>query len=189
MQKSTFKIDDGLQFGTWEDKTSQFMYFDCMNEILSFVEIPLSVADYGGANGNLKKFIPNALSIDIDETKNPDVVDNILTHEGNYDLIIIRYVLHYLTDYEICSLFEHLAKTHQGKILVIQFCNNDLKSKYRNSLNEHKYFRTESQMEALLPQFKKIYSKQFFVDDKFYQNRLKINNAISHFETLNAYLI
>ena len=50
-----------------------------------------------------------------------------------------RFVLHYLNDYEVLQLFENIKSYHKGKILIIQFCNNDLKSKYKNSLNESLY--------------------------------------------------
>lgn len=187
MQKKTYKIDSGVEFGKWNDNVSKLMYFDTTKEILSKINTNGTVADYGGANGILKQFIPNIITIDIDSSKNPDIVDNILLHEGIYDLIIIRFVLHYLNDYKIFQLFEKIKSYHKGKVLIIQFCNNDLKSKYANSKNEFKYFRTESQLKALLPDCKKIYSKKYICTKEFYKNRLNINNAINHKEIINAY--
>ena len=137
----------------------------------------------------MKNFIPNIIVIDIDKSKNPDIVDNIITHEGVYDLIIIRFVLHYLNDYELLLLFDNIKKYHKGEILIIQFTNEDLKSKYYNSKNEHKYFRTKYQLEKLLPNFKNIYSIEYECTKEFYKNRLNIENAINHKEQLNAYLI
>jgi len=189
MQKKIYKEDQGINFGKWKDKTSKFLYFDSTKEILSKIKIYNNVADYGGANGNLKTFISNIISIDIDSSKHPDIIGNIITHKGNYDLIIIRYVLHYLNDYEILKLFNNITNYHKGEVLIIQFCNNDLKSKYSNSINEFKYFRTENQLEQLLPKYTKIYSKEYEVEQDFYKNRLNLNNAITHKEILNAYLL
>ena len=188
MQKKIYEIDDGINFGKWPDEISKFLYFDSTKEILSKIDIPKLIADYGGANGNLKTFIPNSISIDIDKSKKPDILDNILTHEGKYDLIIIRYVLHYLNDYEIISLFNQINKFHKGKVLIIQFCNDDLISKYKNSQNEFKYFRTYSQLKSLIPYAREIYSKKYIVSPNFYLNRLKIKNAIKHTEILKAFI-
>lgn len=189
MLNKIYKEDKGCFFGKWNDKTSKIMYYDSTVKILSKINTKGKIADYGGANGILKNFIPNIITIDIDKSKNPDIVDNILTHKGIYDLIIIRFVLHYLNDYEVLQLFENIKSYHKGKILVIQFVNEDLKLKYFNSRNEFKYFRTKKQLEKLLPIFKNIYSLQYKCSKKFYKNRLEINNAKKHKEQINAYLI
>ena len=190
MQKRIYEIDEGVNFGKWNDKTSKFMYFDCMKAILKKIDINGVIADYGGANSNLKAFLSTSISIDIDKSKNPDIEDDILKHESNYDWIVIRYVLHYMNDYEVLILFEKIKSFHKGKVLVIQFCNEDLKTKYANSINELKYFRTEKQLKSLLPvEAKKIFSKNIEITKEFYLNRLHIENAISHNEKINAYLI
>lgn len=189
MQTKIYNEDQGEQFGQWKDTTSQNIYFDSVKDILSLIEIPKRIADYGGANGILKQFLPNIITIDIDPSKKPDIVDNILTHVNNYDLIIIRFVLHYLNDYEILELFNHLKTFHKGKILIIQFTNEDLKTKYYNSQNETKYFRTLDQLKKLLPECKTIYQKQYTCSPEFYKNRLNIDNAIEHLEHLNAFYL
>jgi len=188
MQSIIYNEDQGINFGKWDNDTANFIYSKSTKEILNLITIPEKVADYGGANGNLKQFIPQAISVDVDQTKKPDILDNILTHVGEYDLIVIRYVLHYLNDYEVINLFQHIKKFHIGKILIIQFCNNNLKIKYKNSQNEFKYFRTETQLEALLFNVDKIYTSEYLCTSQFYKDRLNINNAISHIETLNAYV-
>ncbi len=119
MQKKIYKEDKGTEFGKWFDSISKLIYFDSVKDILSKIDTHGIIADYGGANGILKQFIPNIITIDIDASKKPDIVDNILTHKGNYDLIIIRFVLHYLNDYEVLELFENINKYHKGKILII----------------------------------------------------------------------
>lgn len=190
MPNQTYKIDQGNEFGKWTDKISKLMYFETTKNILKLIDIPDKVADYGGANGNLKLFIPNSITIDIDNSKNPDITDNIITHKGKYDLIIIRFVLHYLTDYELLQFFTNLQSYHKGKVLIIQFCNEDLKTKYFNSINEKKYFRCKNQLEKLLPENRvKIFSKEYNCSKLFYKNRLGNKNAKAHKEIINAYLI
>lgn len=189
MQKKIYNEDAGINFGRWADATSKLMYFDSVQTILSKVDTSCVVADYGGANGILKDFIPAIITIDIDESKKPDIVDNIITHKGEYDLIIIRYVLHYLNDYQVLELFNNIKSYHKGKVLVIQFTNEDLKSKYYNSKNEFKYFRTQNQLEKLLPNFEHLYNADYQCTSDFYKNRLNIDNAVAHNESVNAYLI
>lgn len=182
-----YKEDKGLKFGKWTDKTSKFLYLESTQQILDKLNIKGDIADYGGANGNLKQFLPNSISIDIDESKNPDIIDNILTHNKKYEWVIIRYVLHYLTDKEIITLFNNIQSKN---ILIIQFTNENLKVKYSNSKNETKHFRTRTQLESLLPEkTRNIYRKLFNCTPEFYKNRLNIDGAIEHIETLNAYVI
>ena len=182
-----YKEDKGTQFGKWNDKTSKFLYVDSIKDILEIIKVEGTVGDYGGANGNLKQFLPQSISIDIDETKNPDIVDNILTHNKRYDWVIIRYVLHYLTDTEVIELFNNIQSTN---VMVIQFTNEDLKTKYLNSKNETKYFRTKTQLESLLPKgASNFYRKLFNCTKEFYRNRLGFDDAIEHIESINAYYI
>lgn len=192
--------DQGKDFGKWDDPISRFMYHDSMIQIIEafekkapgFLSRPgLRIADYGGGNGLLKAFFPEIISIDHDISKEPDIADDIMTHEGEYDLIIIRYVLHYLNDYQVIRLFEQIQSFHKGPILIIQFTNPSLRRKYRNSKNEFKYFRTERQLEALIPDDDRwpIYWKPYRVTQEFYFNRLKIENAIDHREELRAYIL
>lgn len=182
-----YNEDKGKKFGLWNDEISKFLYFDSTKEILKKVKIPKSVADYGGGNGILKNFIPHSISIDTDKNKNPDIIDNILNHRKKYDLVILRYVLHYLNDYDVLKLFENI---NSKNILIVQFTNNDLKTKYFNSQNEFKYFRTEKQLKALLPKnSKEIYSKEYKIDSDFYKNRLGAGEYKKHKEILKAYYI
>lgn len=189
MQEKIYKIDAGTKFGTWNDNISKLMYYDSTKEILDIAKPTGIVADYGGGNGLLKKFIPSSISIDIDSTKEPDIVDNIISHKGSYDYIFMRYILHYLNDYEVFTLFENIKSFHKGKILIQQFVNEDLKNKYFNSINEFKYFRTKNQLLALLPKGRIIYKKKYQVTEQFYKNRLNNGNAKSHSEIIIAYLI
>ncbi len=187
MPMNIYKEDDGLKFGTWSDEVSKFMYFDSTKEILNRVRLPEDIADFGGANGLLKHFIPNIVTIDKDESKNPDITADILSYTKYYELVILRYVLHYLNDYEVIQLF----KTINAKnILIIQFENNDLIAKYKNSVNEFKYFRTTKQLQALLPlDIKTIYSKEYIVNKEFYINRLGQEEYMPHNEVLKGYYL
>ena len=182
-----YKEDKGENFGTWNDDISKFLYYDSTKEILSKIKIPSLVADFGGANGLIKQFIPNCITIDKDESKKPDVIANILEHSKRYELVILRYVLHYLNDYEVIMLFKNLNALN---VLIIQFENNDLKSKYDNSINEFKYFRTEEQLKALLPNnIKTIYKKEYELGNDFYINRLGKGIYKTHKEILKAYYL
>ncbi|CAB5224205.1 hypothetical protein UFOVP386_33 [uncultured Caudovirales phage] len=195
MLMKIYNEDQGTNFGKWDDSTSRLIYYDSMKQILDlmdnrgYLQGVERIADYGGANGIMKEFIPGIITIDIDSSKNPDIVDDILVHSGEYDLIIIRYVLHYLNDYEVIQLFNHIESFHKGKVLIVQFVNDELKEKYQNSKNELKYFRTLNQMKALLPRGEKVlYNGDYLCSSQFYKNRLNIDNAIPHSEKLIAYL-
>lgn len=179
-------IDQGEKFGTWDDEISKFLYIDSAIEILSLFNIPQNVADYGGGNGLLKKFIPNIITIDKDKSKNPDICEDILEHQGTYDMIISRYVLHYLNDYEVIELLKICSKTPS---VIIQFVNDNLHDKYFNSHNELKYFRTSAQLDALLSPFKfnQIYRFKYRVTKEFYKNRLGDGEYKNHFEDLCAW--
>ena len=194
MQRIIYNIDEGKKFGTWNDSISKLMYFDCMDKFLIDIDTSGRVADYGGANGNLKQFIPNSISIDIDSSKNPDLIDNILVHEGNYNLIVIRYVLHYLDENQRNELFEHLRTFHSGKrVLIIQFVNDgkDFNVKRNNSINETKYFLTSETLQKTIESFKTLKNDEitYMVTKEFYRNRLNNHNAEEHSETIKSILI
>ena len=180
--------DQGVDFGTWGDYVSQFVYEDSLNKFLPQLKIKGTVADYGGANGLLKKHLPHVTTIDVDETKQPDVVGDILTHTGYYDVGFCRYVMHYLTDREVIAFVNH-AKRHVSRLLIVQFTNRNLRAKYANSQNETgKHFRTAGQLSALFPQTaKEVYCEEYFVGPEFYVNRLGLEDAVPHYETLRVY--
>ncbi len=186
MQKNSRVEDQGLRFGGWPDPVSQFMYHDSLVEILGLVKITGRVGDLGGGNGILKKYLPRVTTIDCDATKRPDVLADILEHDVTpYDWLVVRYVLHYLNDYDVIKLFDGLVGR---RVLVIQFVNEDLRSKYRNSVNETKYFRTENQLTKLISPVTEIYSTDYLVDAEFYKNRLGNSSGFAHNETIKAYI-
>ena len=183
---NNFIIDQGKSFGTWKDNTSKLLYNDAMPVLLNGIDISGTVADYGGGNGLLKKFIPHIITIDIDSAKSPDIIADILNHKGNYDLVIMRYLLHYLPDKKVKDLFNNIWNSNINRILVIQFINEDIKAKNVNSINETKFFRTEKQLLSLINkwiirQTKKIH---YTVEKEFYKNRLNHPNPTSHEEII-----
>lgn len=186
-------IDQGVNFGKWKDKTSVMLYDKCMPIFLSEIKTSGIVGDFGGANGNLKKYIPNSVSIDIDKTKNPDIVDDILTHSNIYDLIVIRYVLHYLSPKQQKELLKNIIKSGNKKILIIQFVNNgrDMQIKKENSINEKKYFLTTQKLFSLFSGFNicNVDKLKINVSKAFYKNRLKNNNAKPHDEEIYSILL
>lgn len=187
MPRTTYKIDQGINFGTWDDPTSRYLYHDSTKEILKRypgeITNKISVADYGGGNGMIKTLIPWITTIDHDQSKNPDICDDILTHNQPYDLIIMRYVLHYLSDQQIIRVIKQM----KAKELIIQnFCNYDLDVKQYNSQNETKIFRTPGEILTLLNDFEPdvIYWERFFVTKQFYRNRLNHSNPKGHSEIM-----
>ena len=183
--------DKGTAFGTWPNATAQLMYHDIMPLALSGIDTTGRVADFGGANGLLKEWIPQAVSVDYDATKQPDVIADILTHRGEYDLIVIRYVLHYLRDDQVQQLFDNLATSHKGRVLIIQFVNADLAVKNYNSVGETKYFRGESHLANLFDPAKWVLCSRkavaYRVDQEFYRWRLDHPNPMEHDETVIIY--
>lgn len=182
-----FEVDQGVDFGKWGDATSQFMYNESLDLILPLVRLHGSVGDFGGANGILKNYHYPVTTIDVDASKAPDVVDDILTHTGEYDIAWARYVMHYLTDQQVMQFLDNVRAP---RIIIVQFVNDDLHTKYRNSVGETKYFRTGEQMKALLPSAaREVMSLSYHVSASFYANRLGLKDATPHGETIKVYEI
>ncbi len=182
--------DQGSAFGTWDNPTARLMYHDIMELALTGVDTSGRVADYGGANGLLKQFIPHAISVDYDASKGPDIVEDIMSHVGEYDLIVLRYVMHYMTDAEVLRLLCHIASFHTGRLLIIQFVNEDLISKYANSVGETKYFRDGADTHSLVSLDWAVQARRFHnytVDADFYRLRLNHPNPSSHDEQIVIY--
>jgi len=183
-----YKEDSGIDFGTWSDPVSRLIYFDAMPYLLSIVDTNKSAADLGGANGILKKFFSDIITVDIDGSKKPDVICDILNYKGVHNTLVLRYVMHYLTDTQVVALMENISLFHKGEVLVIQFVNeeNSIDIKNANSKNEgKKFFRTESELKKLI-KFGLLREKRisYECDSEFYLNRLGIKNAQTHSETI-----
>jgi hypothetical protein len=177
-----FAKDQGQDFGRWPDATSRLMYHHVMPVLLSEVNSSRGVIDLGGANGLLREFVDSeVLTVDIDPTKGPDIVADARTWEPARTptaagLVVMRYLLHYLTDNDARALFQHVRSWHRGTLLVIQFANEwpDMKAKRASSLNETAVFRTPEAIEALFGPWRVKDRKRidYTVRREFYINRL-----------------
>src|SRR5690606_29386581 len=109
-----------------------------------------STLDLGGGNGLSREWFDQVTTVDIDPTKAPDVEADILTYTPPVPptRVLMRYVLHYLTDSQVIDLLDHIAG-YCGELVVIQFVNDDLAAKQANSVNETKVFRTETHLRSL----------------------------------------
>lgn len=181
--------DQGTAFGTWPDATSRLMYQDIMPLALSGIDTSGRVADFGGANGLLKQWIPHAVSVDYDASKNPDICESVLDHMGDYELVVMRYLLHYMPDSVVRTLFKRMGMWHSGRVLLIQFVNENVDDKIGNSLGEVKFFRTEAQLKRLLAPFGIVSRKavEYRVEADFYRNRLQHPAPFAHDETVVIY--
>ncbi len=191
LDNKIFEIDRGKEFGMWTDPVSKFMYHDHFVHIYTKFNLDSykSIEDIGGANGILRQFFEDKdySTSDIDESKEPDFIGNIVNYNGimafkwrgetynrhyQNELIVIRYVLHYLSDEEVIKMFSNIKENHKGDILVVQFTNEagDLDIKLSNSINETKYFRTQEQLYALLQNFNIVLTdtQSFEVTAEFY---------------------
>jgi hypothetical protein len=211
-EKINSLTDQGESFGKWTDKVSRFMYHDHFASIYKNFALQkyVTIEDLGGANGLLAEFFESQSfsTADIDESKNPDFIGNIINYNSKYkvkwrgqtleksyqsDLLIIRFVLHYMTDEEILLMFNNIQKHHKGDILIVQFTNEgpDMQIKRQNSINEVKIFRTSVELIDLLQGFDIIqqHCQSYNVTEEFYRNRLNNYDAQPHGEIINSFLI
>lgn len=188
-------LDQGTAFGTWADPTSRLIYHDAMGALLSGIERPTRVLDLGGGNGLAREWFPGAVTVDLDPAKDPDVLADALeyTPAQPYDLVLLRYVLHYLPDPLVRDLLVHVATYHRGPVVVIQFVNEDLEAKAANSVGELKCFRTEWHLRTLVDrepwELVRRIAVSYDVDPEFYRNRLHHPDPTGHPETVVSYLL
>jgi hypothetical protein len=186
-----YDVDQGTGFGLWPDPTARLIYDDLMSALLSGVDISGRVADLGGGNGLLRKWISHIVTVDHDPAKMPDVLADISSYRGEHDLLILRYVLHYMDDDAVRSLFRHIDAFHNGRLLVIQFVNENLAAKLANSIGETKWFRREAHLRGLLEsagwRVEKRRAFDYTVEADFYRWRLNHPNPVAHAETIVAY--
>lgn len=195
-------VDQGLQFGTWSDNTSRLIYADAMGALLNGTNVEDRVLDLGGGNGLMAAWFHQVTTVDTDTAKEPDIVADLRSWEPGdtrgYDLVLFRYVLHYLTDVELVELFTyHLPEWWSGPVLVIQFVaphDEALRAKRANSVNETKWFRTEDQLAALLTvsdrwDITRRVAVEYHVDPDFYRNRLGATEPTGHPERVVAYTL
>lgn len=198
----TYDLDQGKNFGTWGDRVSKLMYQDS-NSLFDKIDFEgKKVADFGGANGLLGKAlnIDDYTVVDIDKNKADSkhfINDSILTHKGDYDIIIIRYVLHYLSDEEVTRLIENIKSFHKGELIILQFTNDgeDMDKKvgvsamFEQPTDGKKYFRTNNELLDLLSPIRDnlIENKDlhFEITEEFYNNRFGLDiDEVIHGEDL-----
>lgn len=205
MQKTTYKLDNGANFGSGDDSVSEYIYRTSAPYFLKNVETEnKNVADYGGANGILEIYL-NAgkyTVIDIDESKRVSknfIADDIVTHTQKYDLVICRYVLHYLSESRALQLFKQIRQNQSFKVLVIQFTNEkkdlelkrQISAKYETG-SEQKHFRNCKQLFQLFEGFEieNVDKIDYLVREDFYQNRFGTNDAFEkHREQIYSVLL
>lgn len=191
---SSTEVDQGLSFGTWDDPTSRLIYSDAMPALLSGTPRD-KVLDLGGGNGLLREWFPDVTTVDSDPAKKPDVVADLRTYvpTETFDRVMLRYVLHYLTDAEVIELFGvHLPGWHHGEVTVIQFIaadENSLRRKLANSVNETKFFRTLDHLMDLFQltgrwDLTRGIGVSYEVHPDFYRNRLGATRPTGHPETV-----
>lgn len=205
MRNTTYKLDGGKDFGAGDDPVSELIYRSSAKEFLR--NVPTAgkrIADYGGGNGILRRFL-NAKAykvVDVDETKKTSgdfICDDITTHRGSYDLVICRYVLHYLTDEEALQMFEQIRRNGTKKILIIQFVNEKTDLKIKREISERfekgieqKHFRTCKQLFDLFDGFsvENVDKIDYKVTPDFYRNRLGITGKTKpHKEQIYSVLL
>lgn len=170
-------IDQGQQFGTWTDPTSRLIYHDAMPALLNRLNLDGRWVDLGGANGLMREWLPNLTTVDIDPTKAPDIVADIVdwTPGEQFDAAVCRYVLHYMDHPTVIDFLRHVG-SWASRLLSIQIVNPRPADKYARSVNEKKYFRTRPHVELLYDMagwtWEGSASLDYWVGPEFYRNRL-----------------
>ena len=183
-------------FGWWTDGTSDLMYRGAMGYLLDGLPRPgRSVLDLGGANGMSRWYLPghDITTVDIDPATEPDVVADITTWtpKADAEVVLLRYVLHYLSDEQVRGLFAHLATWHYGPVLVVQFANPRPWQKRANSADAgQRWFRTPAALLTLLRSLPnwidhgRVNRLTYTVQPEFYANRLGTPGQYAHAEEL-----
>jgi hypothetical protein len=182
-------------FGTWPDATSDLIYRGAMPYLLAGLPTDGPVVDLGGANGLSRGFLPGRqiTTVDIDPATGPDVVADALTyrHPERAATVLVRYLLHYLTDGQVRALFANLARWHEGAVLVVQFTNDQPREKAANSADTaDRRWRHPAELLHLLGNLDgwrrcaRVNRLDYTVQPDFYTSRLGAPGRYPHAETL-----
>lgn len=188
-------IDCATNFGKGESPTSRLLYHRIFDLIRGRIPSFAKVYDLGGGNGISKAYFPSVVTVDNNPEMKPDIVANILEFEvpKDADLILIRYVAHYLQNEELEQLLE---QSNHKPILFIQFANSNPNDKLLQSvikgegLEDHKTFRDWDYFAQLLETrgFRQIMQIAYEVEPLFYAERFGRPGAyFAHPEVLGVW--
>lgn len=186
------QIDDSETFGKGKDATSRLLYAHSLS--LAVDRLPQLkrgvIYDLGGGNGLSRKHFPNddVVTIDSSPAMKPDIVADIRDHDvpDNASLVLLRFVLHYLTDVDVGRLLDRI----KALVLLIQFTNDDIEAKTMQTagIEDHRYFRTWDETTTLLGGgFERLYRIEYTVTPEFYMARTGRTGMSKHDETLGAW--
>jgi hypothetical protein len=186
-QAPNLEVDQGQDFGTWEDTTSIWLYHQLPQMLFANGHLKSQdIVDLGGANGRTAQWAPpdtQVTTVDYDARKNPDVVADICDYTKHHAEALVKLVSHYMPDKQLISFVDNI---NADRIVLVDIvCSGDeLRTKYKNSVGEGlKHFRTPEQLNALYPPGAKvIMCPKHYVSAEFYENRLGLMGATPHFE-------
>lgn len=182
------EVADGPLFGTYPDRTSQLIYRDAWPALLSGVPRTDTVLDLGGANGLSRLYFTDVTTVDSDRTSSADVLADARYYEPrrHFDRVLLRYVLHYMSDLDVQRLLRKVASYHDGPVHVIQFVGRTAEKAESSADREMRWFRSEATLLALLASagyaVERRIALQYRVEPEFYLNRLGVE-APAHEET------
>lgn len=181
--------DQGTRFGTWPDTTSRLLYHDLTPAHLSGLPLDGRVVDLGGGNGLLREYVPQAVTVDSDPTKEPDVVADITTWHplDRVDLAVCRYVTHYLTDDQLDTMLATVAR--YSPLLCLTAITTNPAIKDANPDPAPRYWRDRLTLrDAIAPAWRVRTWRGFDVEvgADFYRNRLGVEHP-GHREHLTTY--
>ena len=156
------------------------------------------MADLGGGGGLSRGFLaPSCVvtTVDSDPSTGPDVVADLLTWTppaAPFDTVLLRYVLHYLSDRQVRALFASMTGWRWSNVLVVQFANQRPEDKAANSADtDDRHWRTPAELVRLLhddlpawlagPRVNRL---DYTVHPEFYGSRLGVPGKYPHGETL-----
>jgi hypothetical protein len=188
-------IDTAITFGKGNSPTSRLLYHRIFDLIRDRIPSFAKVYDLGGGNGVSKAYFPSVVTVDNNPEMEPDILADILEFEvpDEADLILIRYVAHYLQEEQLIKLLE---RSSHKPILFIQFTNSDPDDKLLQSLfkgqgeEDHKTFRDWDHFVHLLEPrgFRQIIRVDYEVEPMFYVERFGRQGAyFPHPESLGVW--
>jgi len=187
--------DIAATFGKGEGPTSQLLYRHSFELLRGRIPSFRTVYDLGGGNGMAKAWWPTVITVDNNPAMEPDICADIREYAvpDDAELIVLRYVAHYLSDQELTRLLE---RVHHKPVLLIQFTNENPGDKYAQTgtrgqgAEDGKTFRTWAGLVHLLEPwgFRQRLRIDYEVEPGFYVERFgKPGAYFAHPETLGVW--